>query len=105
MDSSTTRRFGGTGLSLVISKRLVLGMGRKIDVDSIVGEGSCFWFDLPLLECSAPETLLARMGYRVELAENGLLAVQAAANQTYDLILMDMQMPWNPIRRPAGQPA
>ncbi|MEN9492497.1 MAG: hypothetical protein RJA63_2946 [Pseudomonadota bacterium] len=57
-DASTTRRFGGTGLGLVISRNLARQMGGDIVVDSVPGAGSVFSLRLPL-ETAEPETAAA----------------------------------------------
>ena len=47
-DTSTTRKYGGTGLGLTISSRMVAAMGGLLGVRSALGQGSTFYFDLPL---------------------------------------------------------
>ncbi|MBF0245170.1 MAG: response regulator, partial [Planctomycetes bacterium] len=122
-DSSTTRKFGGTGLGLASSRKLAEMMGGEVGVESEYGKGSTFWFTVRLgkgtggnlsdalarlatlagarlllvedneLNQQVALELLRDAGFIVDLAENGQVAVDKIRQDTYELVLMDIQMP------------
>jgi signal transduction histidine kinase/ActR/RegA family two-component response regulator len=121
-DGSTTRRYGGSGLGLAVTKALTEQMGGRIGFRSREGRGSTFWIDIPGAACEPPlampqegerwleglkvlvvednatnrlvaTRMLGALGAQVDTAEDGVEGVEAASTTEYDLIFMDIQMP------------
>lgn len=123
--TSTTREYGGTGLGLSITKRILDMQNTKINVFSVVGQGSRFYFtqtftisdnqekvtekasevhnqligkcillveDNPV-NVMVAKKFLSRWDIKVDVAENGREALEKTAIESYDLVLMDLQMP------------
>jgi CheY-like chemotaxis protein len=125
-DASVTRKYGGTGLGLVLSRRLARLLGGELTLDkSQLGKGSTFLLRIEVglppqtddVKAPAPPTsarldgakvlivddstdnqtiirlFLTSVGATVELANNGLEAVEKMKSNRYDVVLMDIQMP------------
>ena len=123
VDASTTRQYGGTGLGLVISQKLVEMMGGKITVASKISEGSSFSFNIftpyvsksELIHDENQRQLLANkrilivddnvtnrqslmlqiqsFGIIPTVAPSGREALAYLQHQTFDLAILDMEMP------------
>jgi two-component system, sensor histidine kinase len=122
-DSRLSRRFGGTGLGLEISRNLARLMGGELVATSRLGEGSRFLLTLPLPQASAPALphkpaavtlqrplhvliaddhpinqrylalVLATLGHRADVCDNGEEAVEIVQTDDFDVVLMDVHMP------------
>ncbi|ESS71732.1 sensor protein GacS [Methyloglobulus morosus KoM1] len=90
-DGSTTRKYGGTGLGLVISKQLVDLMSGDISVSTQVGQGTAFTFTLPLLPAAQAQP--TRTNPPSELAGRKLLIVED--NPTNREILHEYALSWD----------
>jgi CheY-like chemotaxis protein len=101
-DASTTRRYGGTGLGLAICSRLTEAMGGTIGLKSAPGDGSTFWFSIPLSVAQRAETPVpppeVLTGLRVLVVDD---------NTTNRLVLESQLRSWRlrPDMAPDGQAA
>ena len=132
VDSSISRKYGGTGLGLTICSQLIKQMNGTIKVVSQLNRGSTFTFSIPLIETSQhidskkygqqqlvlenselakknplnilvaednkinqviAKKLFSKLGYDVDIVNDGAEALKTAMSKTYDIIFMDMQMP------------
>jgi signal transduction histidine kinase/CheY-like chemotaxis protein/HPt (histidine-containing phosphotransfer) domain-containing protein len=120
-DESTTRKYGGTGLGLTISKNMISMMGGAIGVESIYGKGSRFFFNAIFEICDSPmnkpkiipEVLrqlkilvvddnatareviaeyLSAFHLQVTMVASGFEAIKAA-DPSYDILILDWKMP------------
>lgn len=118
-DGTTTKRYGGTGLGLTISNKLLAMMGGRLQLSSSPGKGSTFYFDLrvkveqglatawgntnairKLLVVDDNEhnriilqNMLLLFSIDCELASSGAIALDLLATNEYDAVLMDYHMP------------
>jgi signal transduction histidine kinase len=78
VDGGTTRRHGGTGLGLTICRNLARAMGGDIEVSSVLGAGSCFVIDIPLIRVEVAEEIIVEERSDVDsLARARLLLIEA----------------------------
>ena len=102
-DGSTTRKFGGSGLGLTISKRLAGMMGGQAGVESTEGTGSTFWFTVVLKRCTFEQSRSILKKYTseqksfVELTENiaDTRILIAGANDTTRSVLKEQLVSWH----------
>jgi signal transduction histidine kinase/ActR/RegA family two-component response regulator len=122
-DGATTRDYGGTGLGLTISQRLIQMMDGDIGAIGRPGQGATFWFTVPLSAATTGTVpshdvarprlvnakvlladdavanrelvggVLTQLGLEVETVEDGAAAVDAVSRGDFDLVLMDIRMP------------
>jgi signal transduction histidine kinase/CheY-like chemotaxis protein len=94
-DQTTIRKYGGSGLGLTISKRLITLMGSELKVESTPEKGSKFWFDL-VLDCSVTEQILpVQKNINDMVAFKKLAVLVAEDNPINMLVVCKMLEKWN----------
>jgi len=122
-DGSITRKFGGTGLGLTISSRIIRKLGGFIEIESEEGKGSEFYFVLEFEKCNKKiqnyeeekdaiafnakilvaeddkfnqeliKEILKKWSIEADIVADGVEAIEKVKNNKYDLIFLDINMP------------
>jgi signal transduction histidine kinase/CheY-like chemotaxis protein/HPt (histidine-containing phosphotransfer) domain-containing protein len=103
VDGSITRKYGGTGLGIAISKQMITDMGGELSIESALGKGSTFFFTLPFAKYEVQESIISAEAGKL----SGMRALVVDDNLTNRFILSEYLKSWGcvPVEAESGYEA